>query len=208
MPWAVTSLQPFVLLPVGGAMSFSDVAAGYGHTILPYLMGVMLFGHAFLKHGLARRIRPCRAVPAGRGAFRRRSDPRVPDRVRGDFRGGQRPRGHRDHDAHRVVDHALGGARREAHGGGGEPGCPLRRRRRRAGDTGGHRLQRADPLAAGTVDRLQRHVRAVDVHRRLPDGRPPPGLLPDPEAHAATRSAGDIRQPRPLPAGTRATRPR
>ena len=56
VPWAVTSLLPFVLLPVGGAMSFSDVAAGYGHTILPYLMGVMLFGHAFLKHGLARRI--------------------------------------------------------------------------------------------------------------------------------------------------------
>ena len=56
VPWAVTSLLPCVLLPVGGAMSLSDVAAGYGHTILPYLMGVMLFGHAFRKHGLARRI--------------------------------------------------------------------------------------------------------------------------------------------------------
>lgn len=56
MPWAVTSFLPFVLLPVGGALPFADVAARYGHTILPYLVGVMLFGHAFRKHGLARRI--------------------------------------------------------------------------------------------------------------------------------------------------------
>ena len=56
VPWTVTSFLPFVLLPLGGAMPFADVAASYGHTILPYLMGVMLFGHAFRKHGLARRI--------------------------------------------------------------------------------------------------------------------------------------------------------
>ena len=56
VPWAVTSFLPFVLLPLGGAMPFGDVAARYGHAILPYLMGVMLFGHAFRKHGLARRI--------------------------------------------------------------------------------------------------------------------------------------------------------
>ena len=56
VPWAVTSFLPFVILPLGGAMSLSDVAASYGHVILPYLMGVMLFGHAFQKHGLARRI--------------------------------------------------------------------------------------------------------------------------------------------------------
>jgi len=56
VPWAVTSFLPFVLLPLGGAMPFADVAAGYGHTILPYMMGVMLFGRAFRKHGLARRI--------------------------------------------------------------------------------------------------------------------------------------------------------
>ena len=56
VPWTVTSFLPFVLLPLGGAMPFADVAARYGHTILPYLLGVMLFGHAFRKHGLARRI--------------------------------------------------------------------------------------------------------------------------------------------------------
>ena len=56
VPWAVTSFLPFVLLPVGGVLPFADVAARYGHTILPYLVGVMLFGHAFRKHGLARRI--------------------------------------------------------------------------------------------------------------------------------------------------------
>ena len=55
VPWTVTSFLPFVLLPLG-AMPFADVAASYGHTMLPYLMGVMLFGHAFRKHGLARRI--------------------------------------------------------------------------------------------------------------------------------------------------------
>ena len=56
VPWAVTSFLPLVLLPLGGALPFADVAAGYGHTILPYMIGVMLFGHAFRKHGLARRI--------------------------------------------------------------------------------------------------------------------------------------------------------
>ena len=56
VPWAVTSFLPFVILPLGGVMPLSDVADSYGHAILPYLMGVMLFGHAFQKHGLARRI--------------------------------------------------------------------------------------------------------------------------------------------------------
>ena len=56
VPWAVTGFLPLVILPVGGVMSFSDVAARYGHPILPYLLGVMLFGHAFRKHGLARRF--------------------------------------------------------------------------------------------------------------------------------------------------------
>ena len=56
VPWAVTSFLPFVLLPLGASMTFAEVAAGYGHTILPYMLGVMLFGHAFRKHGLARRI--------------------------------------------------------------------------------------------------------------------------------------------------------
>ena len=56
VPWAVSSFLPFVFLPIGGVMPMSDVVVSYGHVILPYLMGVMLFGHAFKKHGLARRI--------------------------------------------------------------------------------------------------------------------------------------------------------
>ncbi len=56
VPWTVTSFLPFVLLPLGGAMPLGDVAARYGHVILPHMMGVMLFGHALRKHGLARRI--------------------------------------------------------------------------------------------------------------------------------------------------------
>ncbi|MCY4429892.1 MAG: SLC13 family permease [Rhodospirillales bacterium] len=56
VPWAVTSFLPFVLLPLGQVMSVADVAAGYGQTMLPHLLGVMLFGYAFQKHGLARRI--------------------------------------------------------------------------------------------------------------------------------------------------------
>ena len=56
VPWAVTSFLPFVLLPVGGVLPVADVATRYGHTVLPYMVGVMLFGHAFRKHGLARRI--------------------------------------------------------------------------------------------------------------------------------------------------------
>ena len=39
VPWAVTSFLPFVLLPAGGAMPFAEVAALYGQTLLPFLMG-------------------------------------------------------------------------------------------------------------------------------------------------------------------------
>ena len=56
VPWAVTSFLPFVLLPVGRAMPFAEVAALYGQTILPFLMGSMLFGHALRKHGLGTRL--------------------------------------------------------------------------------------------------------------------------------------------------------
>ena len=56
VPWAVTAFLPFVLLPAGGAMPFADVAGLYGQTILPFLVGVMLVGHALRKHGLAVRI--------------------------------------------------------------------------------------------------------------------------------------------------------
>ena len=56
VPWAVTSFLPFVLLPVGRVLPFAEVAALYGQTILPFLMGSMLFGHAMRKHGLATRV--------------------------------------------------------------------------------------------------------------------------------------------------------
>ena len=56
VPWAVTAFLPFVLLPAGGAMPFADVAGLYGQTILPFLVGVLLVGHALRKHGLAVRI--------------------------------------------------------------------------------------------------------------------------------------------------------
>ncbi len=56
VPWAVTSFLPFVLLPVGRVLPFAEVAALYGQTILPFLMGSMLFGHALRKHGLGTRL--------------------------------------------------------------------------------------------------------------------------------------------------------
>jgi sodium-dependent dicarboxylate transporter 2/3/5 len=37
-------------------MSFNATAALYGQRVLPFVLGVMLFGHAFQKHGLARRM--------------------------------------------------------------------------------------------------------------------------------------------------------
>ena len=46
VPWGVTSFLPFVLLPIGAEMRLTEVAATYGHVIVPYLIGVMLFGHA------------------------------------------------------------------------------------------------------------------------------------------------------------------
>ena len=56
VPWAATSFLPFVLLPLGGVLPFAEVATLYGQTILPFLMGSMLFGHAMRKHGLATRV--------------------------------------------------------------------------------------------------------------------------------------------------------
>ena len=56
VPWAVASFLPFVLLPVGSAMPFAEVAGLYGQPSLPFLMGSMLFGHAMHKHGLATRV--------------------------------------------------------------------------------------------------------------------------------------------------------
>jgi sodium-dependent dicarboxylate transporter 2/3/5 len=56
IPWAVTGFLPLALFPLTGAMSFADTIGLYGQRVFPFLMGVMLFGHAFSKHGLARRM--------------------------------------------------------------------------------------------------------------------------------------------------------
>ena len=56
IPWAITGFLPMVLFPFGGALPFQDTVTLSGQRILPFLLGVMLFGHAFEKHGLARRI--------------------------------------------------------------------------------------------------------------------------------------------------------
>ena len=56
VPWAVTAFLPLVLFPIGGVMPFRDVSGLYGQRIFPFVLGVMLFGHAFRKHGLAKRM--------------------------------------------------------------------------------------------------------------------------------------------------------
>jgi sodium-dependent dicarboxylate transporter 2/3/5 len=56
IPWAITGFLPLVLFPLGGVMPFRDVAALYGQRVFPFLLGIMLFGHAFRKYGLAKRM--------------------------------------------------------------------------------------------------------------------------------------------------------
>ena len=56
IPWAVTGFLPLVLFPLCDVMTFREVSALYGQRVLPFVLGVMLFGHAFRKHGLARRL--------------------------------------------------------------------------------------------------------------------------------------------------------
>lgn len=56
IPWAATGLLPLVVLPIAGVMKFGEIAPTYGNTSLFFLLGVLLFGHAVHKHGLARRI--------------------------------------------------------------------------------------------------------------------------------------------------------
>jgi solute carrier family 13 (sodium-dependent dicarboxylate transporter), member 2/3/5 len=56
VPWSVTGFIPLVLFPLGGVMSFAATAALYGQRVFPFVLGVMLFSHAFQKHGLARRL--------------------------------------------------------------------------------------------------------------------------------------------------------
>ncbi len=56
IPWAVTGFLPLVLFPIFGVMPFAQVIPLYGQRVFPFLLGIMLFGHAFYKHGLARRM--------------------------------------------------------------------------------------------------------------------------------------------------------
>lgn len=56
VPWAVAGLLPLLLFPLLSVMPFRDAAALYGQRVFPFLVGVMLFGHAFRKHGLAKRF--------------------------------------------------------------------------------------------------------------------------------------------------------
>ena len=56
VPWAITGLLPLLIFPLSAIMPFRDTAALYGQRVFPVLLGVMLFGHAFRKHGLAKRI--------------------------------------------------------------------------------------------------------------------------------------------------------
>ena len=56
IPWSITAFLPLVLFPLLGVMGIRPSAALYGQRILPFLMGVMIFGHAFYKHGLAKRF--------------------------------------------------------------------------------------------------------------------------------------------------------
>ncbi len=56
IPWAITGFLPLIMFPLGGVMPFRDVAGLYGQRVFPFLLGIMLFGHAFRKYGLARRM--------------------------------------------------------------------------------------------------------------------------------------------------------
>lgn len=56
VPWAVTGFLPLVLFPLLDILPFRETSALYGQRILPFVLGVMLFGHAFQKHGLGRRL--------------------------------------------------------------------------------------------------------------------------------------------------------
>ena len=56
IPWAITGFLPLVLFPLASVMPFRDTIGLYGQRVFPFLLGIMLFGHAFRKHGLAKRI--------------------------------------------------------------------------------------------------------------------------------------------------------
>lgn len=56
IPWAISGMLPLVLFPLSGVMGMKDAAGLYGQSVFFFLLGIMLFGHAFQKHGLGNRL--------------------------------------------------------------------------------------------------------------------------------------------------------
>jgi len=56
VPWTITGFLPLVLFPAAGFMTFRETMTLYGQPVLPFLLGVMLFGYAFGKYGLTERV--------------------------------------------------------------------------------------------------------------------------------------------------------
>ena len=56
IPWAITSLLPLVIFPVLGVMSIGRTTSLYGQNLFFWLLGLIMFGYALKKHGLANRI--------------------------------------------------------------------------------------------------------------------------------------------------------
>ena len=198
-------------------MPFADVAGLYGQTILPFLVGVMLVGHALRKHGLAVRISlailslPGVARSSGSLLFALLIASTVISALVNDLAvivtmtpialsltrsafaaldaGGPGPAAA---GAPRMAAAASLAVLYGASGGG-------------LATPGGQRLQPADPRGAGADDHLQRHLCAVDIDRRRSRGGPRSHLLPDPEVDAAAGGAGPSRSQLPHSPATRAT---
>lgn len=56
IPWTITGFLPLILFPAAGFLSFRATMVLYGQPVLPFLLGVMLFGYAFGKYGLTERV--------------------------------------------------------------------------------------------------------------------------------------------------------
>ena len=56
VPWTITSFLPLVIFPVMRIMTIGNTSALYGQRIFFWLLGLMMFGYALRKHGLANRI--------------------------------------------------------------------------------------------------------------------------------------------------------
>lgn len=56
LPIPVTSLLPFVLLPVGGVLNHKQVASAYGHHLILLLLGGFILSTAMEKSGAHRRV--------------------------------------------------------------------------------------------------------------------------------------------------------